>query len=62
MRKSAEKVNNERKKESRKTLIIKKVKKEVKRDYFNSVSGYGHRFINFGRSCFKFNNRTKWYI
>ena len=42
MRKSAEKVNNERKKESRKTLIIKKVKKEVKRNYFNSVSGYNH--------------------
>lgn len=37
MRKSAQKVNNERKKESKKTFIIKKVKKEVKRNYFNSV-------------------------
>lgn len=61
MRKSEEKVNNKTK-ESKKMFIIKKVKKEVKRDYFNSISSNDYRFINFGRCCFKFNNRTKWYI
>ena len=42
--------------------IIKKVKKQVKRNYFNSVSSNNNCFINFSSGSNKPNNRAKWNI
>ena len=46
--------------ESKKIII--KVKKQVKRNNFNSVSSNNNCFINFSSSSNKPNNRAKWNI
>ena len=45
-----------------KKITLKKIKKQVKRNYTNSVSCYNHSFAYFSWDSFKFNNRTKWNI
>lgn len=47
MRKSAEKCMTKEKKKAEKKSTFKKLKKEVKRDYFNNTNCYYYSFTNF---------------